>query len=139
MSEVELRNRVGVFLIAAQFGILLLIMSLYFAGGFLFDEIATSVALVVPMFAVYTTAIMKHFVKTRRHVNKKSRPVTNAFAFISILIPTSFVLLIAAIIILKSQNIAFSSFDEFKTTLALLESAFAIYIGQVIYSLFQTE
>ena len=139
MSETELKNRIGIFLVLAQFGTLVMIIFLYFAGGFLFDEMTTTAALVLPMLASYTTVITKHFTRTRRQVSEKTRPVTNAFVFVSFLIPLLFVFLIVTIIVLKSLSIGFSSFDQFKTMLAIVESAFAIYLGQIIYSLFGTK
>ena len=51
MTEVQLKSRVGLFLIISHFSIILFIVILYLFNGFLFEEMTTAIALIIPMFS----------------------------------------------------------------------------------------
>jgi hypothetical protein len=51
-------------------------------------------------------------------------------------VPAVFVLVLVAIICLRAYNVGISSFEQFKTMLALVEGVFAVYLGPIIQSLF---
>jgi hypothetical protein len=139
MGEAQLKVRLGVFLIVAHFFAIVLIVVLHFMGGFLFEEMTTAVALVAPLFAGYTTLIIKYIIDSRRDVVPVQKPVTSVFAFVSFLTPALFVFAIYALIILKALNVGFDSFDQFKILLGLVEAAFAVYLGQIVYAMFREE
>jgi hypothetical protein len=136
MTELELKNKLGLFLITSHFLIVVIIIVLYFFNGFLFEEMTTSVALISPVFAVYTTAIVKFFIANQTLTRRKSRKLTSSFITISFAIPSIFVIAVIAITLLKAFNIGFSSYEQYKQLFAILEAVFAIYIGYVISSLF---
>lgn len=139
MTENQLKNGIGVFLIVANFLIILLIFLLYALGGFLPDEMNSTIALVLPMFSVYTVAIVKYIISNKKRTKDKSRQVTNAYVFISWLFPSLFVLLLAAIILAKSFNFVVTSFSQFRSMMLLIETIFGAYIGIIISSMFKTK
>jgi hypothetical protein len=110
---------------------------LYFWGGFLFDEMITTVYLIVPMFAVYTSAILKYFIARKHIMGTRGREVNKAYVAITFSIPSIFVLFLTILVILKAFNIGLSNFEKFKTMLVLCESIFGVYIGLVLSDLFE--
>lgn len=137
MAEETLRIRLGLFLIVAHFGILLMVIVFWLAGGFLREEMTTSIAIIAPFFAAYTTAIIRHLIKTKHPTPDQGRPVTSAFVFVSFLTPSLFVLLVAGAVVLKAFNVGLTSFEDFKILLGTAETGFGVYVGQLIYSLFE--
>jgi len=139
MIETKLKAKIGLFLIISHFAIVILIVLLYLLNGFLFHEMTTAIALIIPMFSIYSTAIIKYFVANRNEetVNSyNSKKVTMEYTFITFLIPSLFVFFLIMLTILKSLNVGFSSFEQYKTMLALCETAFGAYIGIILSSLF---
>ena len=139
MTEPELKNRVGIFLIIGHFGVVLTVISISLLGGFSQEEMTTTLAIIGPFFAAYTTAIIRHIIHNR-HVStrkRKARQLTGTFVAISFALPTLFVSLLALVVVLKGFNIGINSFEYFKVLLGVLETSFGIYVGQIIFSLFE--
>lgn len=65
--------------------------------------------------------------------------VNASYILISVLIPAVFVVLLETSIFLKAFNVAFSSFEQFKSLLAILEAIFGVYLGMVLSSMFTVE
>lgn len=135
MTDIKLKNRIGLFLIAAHLLAILLLISLYGLSGFSFDDMTTAVALIVPIFAVHTTVIVQFFIKNQKASRRRGISMNPAFVTVAFAIPSVFVVLIVAGILLKSFNRL--SFEQFKLMITLLELIFAVYIGQFISSLFE--
>lgn len=136
MTEVQLKTRVGLLLIISHFVTILLIVILYLPGGFLFEEMTTIIALIIPMFSVYTTAIIKYIIDSKHQTETHSKPVTWAYIFIAFAIPSLFVLFLIAIILMKAFNLGFTSFEQLKIMIAVSQIIFGTYIGLVISSMF---
>ncbi|MGV3572663.1 MAG: hypothetical protein ACO1PB_18860 [Ramlibacter sp.] len=136
MTERSLRDSVGVFIIVANLAVIGCTFFLYFLGGFLFDELTTTIALLVPMFSVYTTAIVKSFVSGRRRTRVASPQVTPQYVFISWIFPIAFTTYLIALVVLKAFNVGFSSFEQFKSLLIASEAVFGVYIGLILSSMF---
>lgn len=137
MTESKLKIAVGLFVVLSHLTLLILAAVLFVAGGFLFEEMTTTIALVIPMFSIYTTAVIKYIVSNRGVLNNKDGLVTKSYAFISFLLPVIFVLLVGAAICMKASNIAFANFEQFKIMLGVLETAFGTYMGIVLSSMFE--
>ncbi|SRR6266404_2893941 len=136
MTESKTRTALGLFLVVSHFAVLLLTITLHFYGGFTFDEMTTAVAIITPMFASFTTVVVSHVIAERSEV-RASGKVSGAFAFLSFFFPVLFVGFLVAVILLRAFNLAIENFEHFKVLLALGETAFAVYIGQFIRSLFK--
>ena len=139
MTETRLKNQIGILIILANLTIIILILVLYLMGGFLFDEMTTIIALTVPMFSVYTAAILKNIVSNKTIKTTEGSEVTIQYVFISWLIPSAFCIYLGVIISLKSLNIGFGSFEQFKTMLVASETIFGAYVGIVLSSMFEVE
>ena len=137
MTEDGVRDSLSYFLVIAHFSILVLVIVAWAFHGFTFSQMTTTVALIIPMFATYTTSIIQYVTAHRSIIPQVSPSVTATFAFISFLLPSIFVILLLLMITLKVLNIGFNDFDQFKIALALCEAAFGIYVGKVVTSLFK--
>lgn len=139
MTEAQLRIRVGIFLITSHLFIIMLLVFMYIIGGFLFEEMTTAIALIIPMFSIYTTAIIKYILANKNQITISSNLVNTAYKFVSYSIPAIFVFFIISIITLKAFSIGFSSFEHFKIMLSIGETAFGTYVGFVLLSLYNID
>jgi hypothetical protein len=96
----------------------------------------TTIAIIVPMFSVYTSAIIKNIIAERTVLNDRSPPVSGQYVLLSWALPSVFVAAIFAVVMLKAFNLGFSSFEEFKGVLMAAEAVFGAYVGLVIGSMF---
>src|SRR4030042_2502185 len=108
MTELRLKNQIGILLISANFLVIILTIILYLIGGFLFDEMTTIIAIIVPMFSVYTTAIIRNIIKTKNISKDTSQSVNKQYIFISWLFPSAFSIYLISMILLKAFNVGFS-------------------------------
>jgi hypothetical protein len=139
MTENKLKSTLGIFLIIAHFVVILMVVVFYFLDAFLFEEMTTTLALIIPMFAVYTTAIIKSIIDNRNIEHNPTIPVphvTNSFVFVSLVLPALFALFVLGLVTLKAFSVGFDSFEQFKILIGLAETIFGIYVGQIIGSLF---
>jgi hypothetical protein len=137
MTETQLKYAIGISMICANLFVLLEIVTLYFLHGFDFDQFGTLLGIVLPMFSGYTASIVAFFISDRTSALDNSEKVTTTYAVLTAVFPLLFVLLISFAILVQSLNRVFSNFSEFRGFLTLIESAFATYLGMLIYSLFK--
>jgi hypothetical protein len=137
MTEHELKVKLGVTLVASHFGILMLLMVLFAAGGFRFEDFTTTVAIIVPMFAGYSTAVTTFIVNDRHSRNTRSPRVSSVYTMMSFAFPLVFTLILASAILAQSFGVVFRDFEQFKQALVLIEGTFAIYVGRFVYSMFE--
>lgn len=127
----------GIFIVVSHFGLLVLVLVIWLAGGFLTDEMTTTVAIIAPFLASYTTAIIKYISETKNKISARGPPITSIFVFVSFCLPGAFILLLVAAVLLKAFNIGLRSFEDFKIMLGTTETIFGVYVGQLIFSLFE--
>ncbi len=139
MSENSLRSLIGLLLIFLHFIIMALVFVIFLNGGFRYDEFTTSMAIIAPMFAGYTTAIVIHFSRNRFNTVDDSREITMIFAMLSSLFPMAFFVGLCSCIIMFASGHVFDDFEQFKGTLTLLEGLFAAYVANFVYTLFEKQ
>jgi hypothetical protein len=137
MTERQLRYRSGGFLIALHLIILLSLVIVRLLGGFDGKQFTTLLGLVMPMFSGYTSAIIAFSVKDR-HITQDETPMVTAF-YSSLLFVFPGVLsgIVLVAIWLQAFGRAFDNFEDFKLFVMTFESVFAVYVGIVVYSLFE--
>jgi hypothetical protein len=136
MTELQLRNRLGMAIVSVHFLLIGVVIVLFFAGGFLFPEMTTTVALLVPIFASYTTAVVRETLKTKVAAPDTSETLSPQFVRLSWFTLVVFSLFLVAIILCKALHIGFANFEEFKILLAIGETAFGVYLGMFVKSLY---
>lgn len=138
MTEPELKNRLGLFVIASHFGVLLLVLLFWLSGNFLTEEMTTTVAIIAPFLATYATAIIRYIIESRHDLAPEGPSLTGTFVLITFAIPGAFVFVIAGAVILKAFNIGgLNTFENFKIMLGTAETIFGVYVGQLIFSVFE--
>ena len=137
MTEKVLREIIGVLMVVLHVALLLSLYVFFLKGGFRFDEFTTSAAIVAPMFAGYTTAITVYFTKKRFVEADESQKVTGMFSAMSIFFPLLLFSGLLATVSLYATSSVFKDFEQFKGTLTLIESVFAGYAANFVYSLFE--
>ena len=127
---------VGLLMSAGHFLVLLMILGLWIAGGFLFDEMVTALGLIGPLFAGYTTVIFSYIREHPEAIQAPQERISWAYRATSLFLPILFVVIVGTAVVLWAYKIAFTTFDQFKILVGLLEGAFGVYVGQFIYSMF---
>jgi hypothetical protein len=136
MTTRKLRYSVGLFLLASHFGLLLVVVALYFLNGFAIDEFTTVIAILAPVFAGYTTSILAYIIGDANTMKDTTARVTRTYAALAFAVPLTMIAIIGVSLILKAYNRVFDDFEEFKRFFLLVESMFAAYAGMFVYSLF---
>jgi uncharacterized membrane protein len=141
MTETRLRDTLSVFLILAHIGVPGLLLVVFVADGLTRKELTDSLTIVVPMLSLFVGLAVTHVLAVKkRSASRRTGPeLSPLFVFFALLLPLLFVLLIAAVILLKSYNVGIRSFEDFKIALATLETIFGAYTGRVLASLFEKE
>jgi hypothetical protein len=137
MTEMHLRNQIGVLLIASNMLVVASTIVLFFLNGFLYNEMTTTIALVVPMFSVYTTAIIKSIIANRTNTKDETSIVSPQYVLISWVLPSIFTIYLVVIVFLKAFNVGFASFEQFKGLLVASETIFGTYVGLIVGSMFE--
>lgn len=142
MTEKTLKNLLGILIISTQVLAIALTLILWVFTGFTFDEMTTTIALIIPMLGVYIPPLYKYFYDQRLSSplsSQYNRKLSVPYIFIVLAFPSFLILLLIASIMLKALNVAFSNFEQFKTMLAIIQSLFGAYAMQLITRLFDFE
>jgi hypothetical protein len=133
------RIQLGIFMIISHFLILLEVIVLWMFHGFLFEEMTTSLGLIGPLFAGYTTVIIAYIIDHASVLKDDGSQVSVAFRAVSLMVPAMFVIVIASSAVLWAFKIGFTEFNQFKVLVGLIEGAFGVYVGQFIYAMFKKQ
>jgi hypothetical protein len=136
MKYAQLQQSVGLLVIVGHVIIILMIFFYFSRGGLLFEEMTTSLALISPMLAVYTTAIIKQFQQSKYQEDAEGLMLSGPFIAITFVFPTIYLILIGAFVVFRANRTVFTSFNQFSATLGILESVFGVYAGQTLSALF---
>lgn len=99
------------------------------------DELSTCLTLLGPTFAIYTAAVLR-FISRREERRASGRRVSAPLAFISLAYPSFFLIATLAILFAKAFNYAFTSLEQFRVMLSVVQGAFGLFGAQIIASLF---
>jgi hypothetical protein len=139
MTENGFNRFLSSYLIIINILVLCLVFYCYAQGWFLFTQMTTLVAIIFPMFSCYAMPAIRHIITDNVVIdNQSSKTVTLVRLLISILFPLLFGISIGGAILAQVKGYVFSNFEEFKVTLAVLESIFSAYISQIVYKTFST-
>jgi hypothetical protein len=117
--------------------ILLLVVVLYLQKYFDDKEFTTTMGILVPALSALTTVAVTFAISVRRKqiYSARSASLSGIYVFTALLFPTTFVLMLLGVLLMRSMD-AFSTFEQFKISLAAVETIFAGYTGKVMASLF---
>src|ERR1700746_3212867 len=91
MSEYSVKLVVGGLMIVAHFLLMIVIIGLYMVHGLAFTEMTTTIGLIGPLFAGYTSVIFAFVIKHKNRMDLGNERVNLAYAVASSFVPTIFV------------------------------------------------
>lgn len=135
MTEGRLRNGLALFVLSTHCLIPLVAFGLFLVDGFLYEELTTTLGLVVPLFAASVTAITRFIIRNRSSADSLVR-VNGAFVVLSYGLASFLVLAVVGLMVLKAFNYGLSSFEQFKVLLGISQGVYGVYLGRVITALY---
>jgi len=142
MSERRLKSIIAACFLSSQIGTFVSLVVINSQGGFdeRRGEMNTIWMLILPMFTVYTTTIVKSIVAEEAAAAGPPSPKANAlFTFVALSLILVYSLMIPALVWCRGMNFLINSFDELKLYLTLTQTAFAVYLGLIIDALYKRQ
>jgi hypothetical protein len=136
MKQYVIKSVVSSIILIGHFSIIMLILEMYFRGGFTFSEATTAISVFLPITSVYTSTIIKDIIANREIDQRTQKRYSLGFALISCIITLMFIIYLVTIIIVKAYSLGIADFEQFKALLILGETIFAAYIGQIVHAMF---
>jgi hypothetical protein len=96
----------------------------------------TSVALILPLFAGYTSAVLAFVIREKTSTADNTPQIRMSFTVLSLFFPGIFFAVIIGMVLMQSYHVAFVNFEQFKVALGTINAIFGVYVGQFIHSLF---
>ena len=141
MKESSLKKQILVFMLIAKFITVCYILFHWQTGGFSMTETLATITLILPLFTVYITLMIKDAVKNpykTTEVKEQEKRIKGSFRTLTYIVLPIYLLLILYLISLKPRPNAFT-FENLQTAVAAVESGFGIYIAQIIFAVFKKE
>ena len=141
MTEKKLKRHILIFMFISKILVVLLILFHWDTHGFSQSEAVATFALVLPLFTVYLTAMIKDAItnpyKESSDNSEQNRTVKSSFITLTYISFPLYLIVILYVITLKPRGIFV--FSDLQTAIAGVESIFGVYIGQIVFSLFKKE
>jgi hypothetical protein len=129
-----IRLTTGLVILAGHFLSSFLLILFWLAGGYTFDEMLNVFAVIAPMFAAYLSLITTY--AFRLQYAEHEEDITILATILSLVFPSSFVLLMAFAITLKAFNYGLHSIDNLIKFIGVIEVIMGSYTATVVRNLF---
>ena len=146
VEEGRFKRQVFFFMLAAKCWVIYWILFHKEFGGFSSGEAMATISLLLPAFTAYTTVMLSDFIKNR---HKPQLPaafvprVSRTLALITWVVFPIYVLILHSIIGQKAAGMLADdpkvNYETMTGWLAVAESAFGIYVGQIIHAVFKKQ
>jgi hypothetical protein len=137
MTKTTIRTSLGLTLVGSHLLILAGILIAPYFSALTWNESVGFTEVVAPLFAGYTTAIVKYFINNAAVLANPGEPrVSMPYIVVSFLPTVLLVLLVAVIVIAHATNNSPATFEQSRTAIAGLEALFGVYVGFVLEDLF---
>ena len=138
MREAKLKKRTFYSLLIGKIITIVFILLGWQSYVFTKMEMFGTLTIVLPLFTVYTTVMLKEFaqnkyVKEEEQTSEKLNPIFRKLPYWIVFYT------IAIIVVLYTKAIHFFKYEEMKIALGSIESGFGIYLGTIIFELFKKE
>lgn len=137
MKEQTLKDVAGAILLFGHFLLLPSVVLLYFMGGFLFEEMTTTVALIVPIVSTHTSLVVRHLLRTKATDRDTSQHVRLPYVLISLFLPLLLICYLASVTLAWAYKFGMGSFEEFKGLLVTGEAIYGVSLTQIVESLYK--
>lgn len=139
MKEQRLKKHILVFMLLSKIVVILFVLFHWQTGGYSTSEAMATIALIIPLFAVYLTVIVKDTLnKPYQEQQQETQKIKGTITLLTYTIFPLYLIIILYLISLKPQSGGFT-FEHLHTAIALVESGLGIYIGQIVFALFRKE
>ena len=140
MKEKRLKNIILFLILTAKIFTIGLILFHYSTEGLQKKEMYSLITLILPLFTVYLTVMIKDMLSNPYRNEKKQEKQKKVKGSISVLTFIIFPIYFVTIIISINQTARGNlQADELQQIIGIVESAFGIYLGQIILTLFKKE
>ena len=136
MTRDQVRTAVGFVVVILQLLSLASVVIGFFLGGFRFDEMTTTVAIITPLSAAYVALVVRFAVEARGRVPSDRRKASALLILTAMTFPLCFGMLVWVAIVAWAGDRGFENFEQFKVFLGLSEVAFGVYLSRVVKGLF---
>ena len=92
MKQYVLKSIVSAIILIGHFSIIILILVMYFRGGFKFSEATTAISVFLPITSVYTSTIIKDIIANKEIDQRTQKRYSLGFALISCIITLMFII-----------------------------------------------
>jgi hypothetical protein len=138
MVERRLRTLLGLSLVTSHVLVLVFCISVYFTGAILFEQMTQVIAIVAPIFALGTAAVIQYFIRDKVVTPDTGRHVRAEYSFVAFLFPTLYTISVLGLVATFGYTRALS-FNQLVTLLGVVEASFAVYSGKIIRDLYPGE
>ncbi len=140
MYEQRLKNMILFLMLTAKIGTIGAILFHYFTDGLMQTEMVSALTLVIPLFTVYLSVILKDILSDPYRKTEKTQPkpktkIKSGIAWLAMVVfPIYFIAVLTAINQTARGNM---DSNDLQTAIGIIESAFGVYLGQIIFALFK--
>ncbi len=142
MKKNKLKNIILIFMLIAKIFTMGVILFHSATQGLTKSETISAFTLILPLFTVYLTVMIKDIVDNPYKTKKKKTEVVRVKSSISLITFIVFPVYFLAIVMSINQTAQgneFFSGDGLQQIIAIIESAFGVYVGLIVFSLFKKE
>lgn len=137
ISEQRLKKHVLLLIFLLKIIVILFLFHQWETGGFSTDQFIGVLSLLIPLFTTYTALMIRDFIQNRHVVLHGALKVSRSFQFTTYLFLLAYGLGLFVILDLKPRGII--SFQQMSILLTLLEAGLGIYIGKIVFAMFNEE
>ena len=136
MTETKLRTWISIFFMVSHVFILLLVVVLHVQKHLDDEEFTTTMGILVPALSALTTLAVTFAISVRekKAYSARTAKLSSIYIFTALLFPMTFMLILLVLVLMKGMDKL--PFEQFKISLAAVETIFAGYTGKVMASLF---
>lgn len=136
MSEKNLKSVVGIIMLSMHIFAVILLTYYMLRSAFLFSQYTTLVAIISPIFGVYSMTYLRNLQNTSRR-SERCRLLSLEYSVIVIVLCVVLCLSIAGVIYIKANNISNISFEETKTIIAICEIVFGGMASVLYFNIYE--
>ena len=146
IEEGRFKRQIFFFMLAAKAWIVYWILFHKNTGGFTSGEALATISLLLPAFTAYTTVMLGDIIRHRHRpviLKEFARHVSRTLQTVTWIVFPAYVLALHCIIGEKAAGTladnAQANYESMTAWLAIVESAFGVYVGQIINEVFKKE
>ncbi len=135
ITEGRLKVWIGILLFAGKSGLILWVLFHLQTGGFSRTEARYTIGYLIPLFAAYLGVIVQENVRNRFRRNGKQALINKSLVWLTFTLIPAYLIAFYMTISARARG-DISSTEELTTWLVIIESGLGIYVGTIVFELF---